>query len=166
MKKSVYCLLVLILFSGSHFAQKGECKHKEMDFWVGEWEVYSNRTNNKIGTNEIKPIVEGCALQENWSDILGFRGTSFTLYSEKHKAWKQTWVDNTGDITEFTGVMKDNQIIFITAPVLYKDGKIGIKRMTIVKKSSDELIQKGEESFDNMTTWEPMYDLTYKRKKN
>lgn len=163
--KSFIFLAIAAISIMNVLAQNAVCPHREMDFWIGDWEVYSNASGKVIGGNKITSILGGCALKEEWWDVRKFEGTSYTIYSEKHKAWKQMWVDNTGDMTELLGVTQSDRVIFITAPTLSKEGKTVINRMTIIKKSADELHQFGEESTDNMTTWEKKYDFTYKRKK-
>ena len=85
-------LLLFLLFSTAIFSQVSKCKHREMDFWIGEWDVYSNASGNLIGGNKITSILGGCALREEWWDVRKFEGTSNTIYREKHK--KQRWAND------------------------------------------------------------------------
>lgn len=40
--------------------------HRQFDFWVGSWNVMTPQ-GQQAGTNVIQPILNGCALVENWT---------------------------------------------------------------------------------------------------
>src|SRR5436190_3738885 len=82
---------------------KGE--HHQLDFWIGEWNVTSE--GRAVATSSIQRIIGGCVVFENYSQAEGFAGESFTFYDSTLKQWQQTWVDNTGTVSEFTGSFKD-----------------------------------------------------------
>jgi hypothetical protein len=86
----IFCTL-LFLAAGSVFAQDeapepadppaaapAPCtseKHRQFDFWVGEWDVTEN--GQPAGHNKIVLVHGNCALNENWTSARsGFSGAS------------------------------------------------------------------------------------------
>lgn len=73
--KIITSLLVLLssLFLNPVLAQNQSCTFEEgfaaFDFWVGDWDVYLNNSDNtnQIGSNTIEKLEAGCALMETWS---------------------------------------------------------------------------------------------------
>ena len=66
--------------------------HK-LDFWVGEWDVFSGEDySQKVGTNRIEKILDGCAVMEHWTDSGGGEGKSLFFYTLATDTWKQVWV--------------------------------------------------------------------------
>lgn len=150
-----FLLLIFIVLSQNTKAQNN------FDFWVGNWDVYSTASNNLIGENQIKKILDDKVIFENWSDVRGFKGKSFTLFDSIQNIWKQTWVDNKGAITEFKGILKNDTIVFLTDSKKNNENKIEANRMTIIKKSNNEVLQTGEVSFDNSKSWQTTYSFRY-----
>ena len=119
-------------------SQKAPCdtpKHKEFDFWVGDWNVYN--TNGKlIGTNKLVKMQSGCVLQENWDSEAGpSKGTSYNYVDKADNTWNQVWIDNSG----FSLVMKGNL-----------EGKKMVLKSDLIKS------QQGE--YYNRITWTPNKD--------
>lgn len=160
MKFPLHFFFCLGVFLQNTFAQSN------FNFWIGDWDVYSIASGNCIGENHISKILDNNVIFENWNDVLGIKGKSFTLYDSISHQWKQTWVDNTGEITELTGILGSDTMIFISQPKFNRENRLVINRMTIVKKSENELLQTGEVSFDNTRTWQTNYSFKYKRQSN
>lgn len=101
--------LFFLLCSLSLSAQTNNCqseKHKEFDFWLGDWDVY-NEKGKLVGTNSITKMQNGCVLQENWvSKTSSNTGTSYNYFDKQDKTWNQVWVDNSG----FSLVLKGNLV--------------------------------------------------------
>ncbi|MET1257277.1 hypothetical protein [Aliikangiella maris] len=77
-------------------------EYRQFDFWIGEWEV-SNAKGEPVGNNHIFPILNGCALSENWQSVKGGKGVSYTFYDQNQKQWHQTWVDANGGALYLNG---------------------------------------------------------------
>ena len=65
---------------------------RAFDFWIGAWRVIDQTTGNHAGTNIIKSVEAGCALQENWRNTAGITGRSINYYNPITKKWRQLWV--------------------------------------------------------------------------
>ena len=63
----------------------------QLDFWVGEWEVF-DEVGNPQGTNRIEKVLDGCAIFEHWKDVGGNEGKSLFSYDVAAGYWKQVWV--------------------------------------------------------------------------
>jgi len=93
-----------------------EPEQKQLDFWVGEWELtWPENTFSKAGrgTNNVQRTLDGCVVQESFSDgeSMPLRGLSVSTYDARAGKWKQTWVDNQGGYLDFVGEFKDGRMI-------------------------------------------------------
>ena len=137
-----------------------------LDFWLGEWEVYSD--DEQVGTNRIEKILSGCAVLEHWRGTGGGEGKSL-FFVAGDRAWKQVWVTQwatrPGGVKEKTQQQIDdaNKVRFqgrITLP----DGGSYLDRTTLSKLPSGEVRQVIETSRDEGKTWERGFDAIYRRK--
>jgi len=143
-------------------------QQKQLDFWVGEWELTwpgQNGAPAGHGTNSIRRILDGCVVQENFSGqgTPIFRGLSVSTFDLKAGRWKQTWVDNEGAYLDFTGEFRDGQMILqreATAP----DGAKVLQRMVWKNIGANELDWSWEASHDGGKSWQVQWPIHYKRK--
>lgn len=79
--------------------------HRQLDFWVGEWELSWDNGDGTTGTgsNTITRDEYGdCVIYERFrSDA--FIGMSVSTYFAPAGVWRQTWVDDTGGYFALTG---------------------------------------------------------------
>ena len=87
-------------------------QHRQFDFWIGEWDVTQN--GKSAGHNIIRPILNGCALSEQWSGTGGFRGDSLNFYDQKTQRWHQTWIDSLGQSLMLEGTFSGNAMALLT----------------------------------------------------
>ena len=77
------------------------------DFWVGEWNVYTNNEARQfVGTNSITKHYHGCLLQELWVSATGNGGFSINYYNPVKSEWRQVWVAN-GYSIDYTGGLNE-----------------------------------------------------------
>lgn len=65
--------------------------HRQFDFWLGEWLVRDG-SGQQVGTNVITQDLDGCLVEESWTDQGGGRGRSLNAYDRQTGKWHQTWV--------------------------------------------------------------------------
>ena len=102
---------------GNTTAQPKPCsepEQKQLDFWVGEWDLTwpgNNPGETAHGTNSIRRILDGCVVEENFSggDAMPLRGRSVSIFDVRAGKWKQTWVDNEGGYLDFAGEFRDGE---------------------------------------------------------
>jgi hypothetical protein len=169
--KKLFPLLVL-LSSQSLIAQK-PCSlpvFRQFDFWIGDWEAFATN-GKKAGESKISIMLDSCVILEEWTSAssqqgLIYSGKSFNMYNVATKQWQQTWVDNTGNTTEFLrGTGSDSKIVYYADKVMDAKGKSFMRRLTFTKIDNDKVRQFGERSDDDGKTWTTEYDLEYRRKK-
>src|SRR5204862_5749290 len=147
--------LLLLLLSQSIIAQK-PCSlpvFRQFDFWIGDWEAFAT-TGKKAGDSKISIMLDSCVVLEEWTSAssqqgLTYSGKSFNMYNVATKQWQQTWVDNTGNTTEFLrGTGSDGKMVYYADKVMDPKGKNFMRRLTYTKIDNDKVRQLGERSDD------------------
>jgi hypothetical protein len=142
-------------------------EQKQFDFWVGEWDLTWPGDNGEAahGTNNIKRVLDGCIVQENFSGAnpMPLRGTSVSVFDVNSRRWKQTWVDNSGGYLDFVGEFKDGQMI-LQRQFIRKDGSRIMQRMVWKNISHNDLDWSWEASKDGGKTWQVNWPIHYKRR--
>lgn len=141
-----------------------EKESAQFDFWVGEWDVYVQ--GQLTGRSRIEALRGGCLITEHYETVPeGFAGKSLNFYDPAAKAWKQTWVDNSGGIVYFEGHAKDGGMVF-TGERIGRSGRSSLTRMTFTPGTDGTVRQFIEGSRDGGKTWGPVFDGQYVRRKN
>ena len=138
-------------------------EHRQLDFWVGEWEVKGTKQGQAAGTSSIQLILGDCVIFENWTGAASITGKSFSFFNRETGNWQQKWVDDKGGVLEFVGEYKDNAMRFTATTTA--TGQKALQRMTLFNLSRTEMRQLGKQSTDEGKTWSVTYDLTYTRRK-
>lgn len=143
---------------------EARAESRQLDFWVGEWDV-TTQAGAPAGSSRVERILDGCVLLEHWTGRNGSSGKSFSLYDAATKRWKQTWVDNAGELTEFAGASNaGGEMVFLADVPLAGGAGRGQRRMTFTSLDPARVRQLGELSKDGGTTWAVEYDFVYTRK--
>ncbi len=135
---------------------------REFDFWIGEWNVYTT-FGNKAGESKIEKILNQCVILENWKNTAGRQGKSFNIINSNTGDWEQTWVDDSGNTTEFKKGKYENNVLSFLAEGKDQKNQIQHQRLTFYKNDDGTVRQLGEIS-GNGTDWQISYDLLYKKK--
>ncbi len=87
-------------------------EYRQLDFWVGEWDAeYTNpdgstgRGQNRITRNEYGDCVIAEYFRQPGGGTGGgdFLGTSYSIYDQVTRSWRQMWVDNQGSMFDLRG---------------------------------------------------------------
>ena len=145
-----------------------EPEQKQLEFWVGEWELTwpGNQSGEEgHGTNSIRRVMDGCVVEENFfgGDSMHLRGMSLSTFDSKAHKWKQTWVDNEGGYLDFVGEFKDGQMI-LAREARGKDGSRVLQRMVFKNIGAKELDWSWERSLDGGKSWQVVWPIHYRRK--
>jgi len=135
---------------------------KEFSFWIGEWNVYTT-AGNKAGESKIEKILNDCVILENWTNSSGRKGKSFNVINNNTGNWEQTWVDDSGNTTEFKKGKYENNSLSFNAEDKDANNNIQYQRLTFFKNEDGTVRQLGELSNDGVN-WQTTYDLLYKKK--
>lgn len=147
------------------YSQQSRCEsipeYRQLDFWVGDWDVTSE--GRKVASSSIQRILRGCVIFENYSQGSENEGKSFTFYDSVLKQWRQTWVDHSGVVSEFTGVFKDGSMQ-LEGVTHRPNGVTIMRRMTLSPMSDGRVRQFSQRSEDGGKTWLLAYDFVYVRR--
>ncbi len=134
-------------------------EYRQFDFWVGDWDV-TTPNGKGAGTNRITPILGGCALREEWKGAGGLAGTSLNMWDGSGKRWRQTWVDDRGNVLVLTGQYRDAKMS-LEGEGLGGNGVTVRNRITWSRLSEGRVRQLWETSKDGGKTWGVEFDGTY-----
>jgi hypothetical protein len=162
-------VLALILASGnatlwSHQQSKStSCsgpEYHQFDFWIGDWDAFSA---DKPGTLEarlrVDRILGGCVVREDYRDVHGHEGQSFSIYDASRRMWHQTWVTNRGELLLLDGSLQNGEMI-LSGHDLHN----GKPRQVcgIWKAEKDGVRERAFTSLDEGKTWTPWFDLMFR----
>ncbi len=142
-------------------------EYSELDFWLGEWEVFADGKN--AGNNRIEKILNGCIVMEHWVGAGGDQGKSIFFYDLAKKTWKQLWftqwANRPGGIKEKILIKKfPNGGIRFQGLIIKPDGGTYLDRTTLTPLVNGDVWQLIEVSEDDGETWQSVFDAVYKRR--
>jgi hypothetical protein len=157
---SVITTLALVLTTMPSFAQNcsSEEKSHQFDFWIGDWNVTAG--GQEAGTNSIRPILDGCVIQENWVGTSGSAGTSLNYYNPQEDRWEQFWVWRNGTTIHTTGHYEDGKMI-LEGETRNQKGESVLNRITFYDNDDGSVRQHWEISNDGGETWTTAFDGLY-----
>jgi hypothetical protein len=141
-----------------------------LDFWLGDWDVFSG--NDKDGTNRIRSILHGCAVEELWRDVQGGEGRSLFYFDRASNRWKQVWVTEQG--LAIGGTKEKVEQVELTTPTSVRfegsyPGRSGVTvldRTTLTRNPDRSVRQLIEVSLDDGATWRATFDAVYRPRKS
>jgi tetratricopeptide (TPR) repeat protein len=140
-------------------------KMNQFDFWIGEWEVYTdlNKASPIAGTNKIEKLHDGCLLMENWISAAGNPGTSMNYYDGTKQKWVQHWVSTGGVVINLEGGLENGSML-LTGNIYYQQiqgANLRELRGTWTPLENGVVRQYFEESIDSGKTWYPWFEGFY-----
>jgi len=133
---------------------------KQFDFWVGNWEV-TTPDGTIAGHNNIKSILGGRVVQENYTTPGLFAGHSYNSYNAGKKRWEQFWVDNTGTVLHLTGGLNDEGQMVLAGERVNPQGETVMDRITWTPNDDGSVRQHWEVSSDGEKSWSTLFDGKY-----
>jgi hypothetical protein len=137
--------------------------HRQFDFWLGDWEV-STPQGTPAGTNRVDRILDGCALQEHWEASDGSRGTSLSSYDAVGRKWRQTYVDDTGQVLVLEGDFRDGRMVLQGEKAMGRQ-KGALQRISWQVVPGDKVRQRWDISQDDGKTWSVLFEGLYTKRK-
>ena len=145
-------------------AQQPPCsaaEHRQFDFWVGSWEV-TTPDGNVAGTNNIRSILNGCALEESWKGAQGSIGKSFNMYFARDGKWHQTWVDGSGSRLDLAGGLDERGRMVLSGFMPGPDGGEVLHEISWEKRANGTVQQHWRASKDSGQTWQDVFKGLYR----
>lgn len=142
-------------------------RHRDFDFWIGEWEVYGNleKEGPLFGRNNITQTQGGCLIMENWQSATGGTGTSMNFYDGLKQQWVQRWVDPSGTTIDYSGGLDIQGRMRLVGKIHYLNQENPIRdfRGTWTQLENGVVEQFFEESIDQGESWYPWFKGYYFR---
>lgn len=138
----------------------------QFDFWVGKWNVFrAAKPDTQVANSLIERLYAGCAIRENWMPLKGGDGGSLNSYVSAEKGWRQIWIDASGGRADFSGGWNGKAMVL--EGVWPQSGHPTQRtRMTYTPHPDGSVEQAGESSDDGGKSWQPSFDLVYRRAKS
>ncbi len=142
----------------------GSPPFSRLDFWLGDWDVYSGDT--LVGSNRIEKTLRGCAVLEHWTGAGGGRGLSL-FYVDDGGRWRQVWVTENarrpGGIKEkVRQPMEAADAVRFQGEIRLPGGDSYLDRTTLTPLDDGRVRQLIEISRDGGETWETTFDAIYR----
>jgi hypothetical protein len=109
-------------------------QHHQLDFWVGNWQVFDAATNQLVALERVEKHSEGCIVQENLTfltDMYRRPGVKYRLAGIgvnrfDGENWLQMWADNQWGAIFLRGALDaDGKMVFVTViPSRKRDVKL------------------------------------------
>jgi hypothetical protein len=137
---------------------------RNLDFWVGDWDVYLGK--QLAGRDTVERILGGCAITERWSgsDGPGDEGMSLFVYDARKDMWTQTWI--TSDSSQPGGIKVKTLRAHAPASTTFqgeiegKSGAVYYDRTILTALPGGRVHQEIQVSHDG-TSWRTGFDAIY-----
>jgi hypothetical protein len=139
-----------------------DAQYRQLDFWVGAWNVFDTAAGSRVGTSRIERVMNGCAISERYDAPQApggaYAGASYSGYDRKDGKWHQLYVDVNGNVSWYSGALDGADLVMVAAA---RGGRL--VRMIYRPHDDGSVQQIGTVSADGGTSWSPSYDYTYRR---
>ena len=137
----------------------------DFDFWVGEWNVYSNDETRQLqGSNSITKHHKNCLIMENWTNTQGGTGRSMNYFDPVEDQWRQLWVAG-GYSIDYTGGLDESGSMVLNGKInYYATGKSHAFRGTWTANEDGSVRQFFEQQNPEDQKWAVWFDGLYIKK--
>ena len=140
-------------------------RFNDFDFWLGEWNVYSNDAARQFqGANSITKQHKNCLVMENWTSAQGGTGSSMNYYDAVDDQWRQLWVAGGYSIDYTGGLNESGQMVLNGTINYYRSGKSQPFRGTWTPNPDGSVRQLFEQQDPDTREWSVWFDGLYVRK--
>lgn len=131
----------------------------DFDFWLGTWH---GTWDGGSGTNAVTTEHAGKVVLERFSadEPEPFAGTSVSVFDERERCWKQTWVDDNGSYLDFRGAFRHGAMVL--ARQFLADGELVTQRMIWRDIEADRFSWAWQRS-RGAAGWETLWKIEYER---
>ena len=142
-------------------------EYRQLDFWVGEWELEYDRGDGTTGsaTNSItKDEFGSCVIVERFAMPTGYSGASYSIYDRGKKQWRQMWVDNNGGTFTLVGGPAEGQPHRFELRTVEPTGPTQLLRRMIWEDVEPDRLVWRWQSLQGDGSWKDEWVLNYRRK--
>jgi len=140
-------------------------RFSDFDFWLGEWNVYSNDDARQLqGTNSITKHHNNCLIMENWTNLQGGTGSSMNYYDAVEDQWRQLWVAGGYSIDYSGGLDASGSMVLNGKINYYNTGKSHAFRGAWTPATDGSVRQLFEQQDPDSKEWTVWFDGLYIKK--
>lgn len=162
MKLNWFVAVLLMLACESALAVCDSDEHRQFDFWLGEWTVYT--ADGKVaGQNRITLKHNGCVLHEHYVTERGYEGESFNAFDATRGVWHQTWIDNAGTLLLLEGGVEEGDML-LTGVGVDAEGRAVTHRIRWSRIGTDRVRQLWQSRAASDEEWAVLFDGDYRRR--
>jgi hypothetical protein len=137
-------------------------QRRGLDFWLGRWTITDGEQPGHAASVVSRQLGR-CLVVERWRDAAGHRGENLFGYNLDAKTWNGMFADNRGRIHLF-----DHGTVAAGKAQFYgrspgPGGTAILNRITIVRRTADELEQTWQQSSDGGAAWTTVFRGRYSR---
>jgi len=137
---------------------------RQLDFWIGTWDVLHPETGDTMGVNVIEPALDGCALMERWTGAGGSSGQSMNFYDPQRRTWRQVWVSDRGNVLDYRQGELGSSGMRFQGLTISPAGDTTHQQLTFTPVATDTVRQVFEVSLDRGASWETTWVGVYVRR--
>jgi ketosteroid isomerase-like protein len=138
-------------------------EYHQLDFWVGDWDVFDVGSTSSSAHVRVDRILGGCVLHERYEDESGMRGESFSIYDAGRKLWHQTWVTTRGQLLTIEGGLENGSMHL--AGAYFRDNGQEVRVRGVWTPEGSTVRESAVISSDAGKTWQPWFDLSFRPRK-
>ncbi len=146
--------------------------YRELDFTVGDWQVYHKSDGKLAGYDRIGRVLKGCAIQQSWvslddhfsSAYVPFRMSGRSMTAFDGTKWVQMWVDNQAGVQILKGGPEKDQFVLKS-----EDAVGGFDYKLTWRKQEDGTllnIHQRRKTNDEQAIWQTLYEWVYVKNLN
>jgi hypothetical protein len=140
--------------------------HRQFDFWLGDWDVFDAKDLSQVIAHvRVSSILNDCVLLEEYRDLKGNEGRSFSLYDASRDVWHQSWVTNRGRLLIVEGHFHEG-IMELSGTDRAAAGAPERSVRGTWKVEGDGVRELAVRSEDGQKTWQPWFDLLFRPHRN
>jgi len=135
--------------------------HRAFDFWLGKWAV-SDAAGERQGSNEVRAVQNGCALEEQWVSVRGGTGQSINFYHPGRGEWHQLWIDGGASIIDIRGGLSGG-VMQLEGTIYYLDKGVERGFRGSWTPLDDGRVRQFFEERDETGEWQTWFEGFYSR---
>lgn len=163
-------LLLLTLACAPARAQDGRVEavaacdsraHRALDGRIGTW--YQTTPDDRLlGETEVRAILRGCALWQDWHGASGGEGVSLNAYDAEAETWRHMWVNSSAIVLLAEGWTRDDETMsWRVSHISIPKEEDELERW--VWSLREPIFNRVEASEDGGDTWNVVFDDRFHR---
>jgi hypothetical protein len=140
----------------------GDASYRQLDFWLGDWDVFDLGGEAAVARAHIARILDGCVVHELYesADVGGTRGESFSIFDRSRGVWHQTWVTARGALLQIEGTARAGRVELAGSYLDAQRQRVQIRAAWW--PATEGVREQAETSRDGGHSWKPEFDLVFR----